>query len=102
MDVEQEITALAERVSALESEKNTLQARVDVLEKQGQVVTALKPATPATSLWNALCRRLEKHGIRIGAEDLDEAQGSGSERYTDAGTWPETAGQGITADTAAA
>jgi uncharacterized coiled-coil protein SlyX len=92
------ITALEERASRDDEEFAALKAELaaqKITAMQGQVKTALAakddaaPASAPPSM-SALMRSLDRHGIRIHPEDLDEAQGSGSERWGQEETWAES------------
>ena len=104
MEMTQEVY---DRIQALEERAVDQARQIEALElaaKQALVGVALavKPGPAAVALPAAWKRRLEKHGIRLHPEDMDKVQGSGSERWADAGAWTETQGQGLTADTSAA
>jgi hypothetical protein len=89
--VEARLDALETMVASLHSENVELRDALGILQKQAQVKAALaKPAATAGITSSALLRRLDDHGIRVRPEDMDEAQGSGSERWGSATTWAES------------
>ena len=91
---------LEDRIANLQSQIDNLNATVAKLYGQS-TDTDPKPATvtageSANYGHPALLRRLEKHGIRLHPEDMDDFNGSGSEKYNAATDWTKDKGEGRT------
>jgi hypothetical protein len=91
------IKSLEDRVASQERQIATLE---DSTAKSYSMATATDRSEAAVSGESssyghpALLRRLDKHGIRLHPEDMDDFDGSGSQKYNAATNWTKDKGEG--------
>src|ERR1700679_1355699 len=96
--LESRAAAQAEKLEALENKTATVEASVAkiYIAKTASAPEPAVAAAPVSYGHPSLLKRLDKHGIRLQPEDMDDFDGSGSEKYNEMTDWTKAGGEGKT------